>query len=107
METGRRWSLQQRDSSSELSPEEIPPDHLAGRDPRRTPQSGEVECAAEAVEEAKEQHRRDPAADILEGEATVGHTVLLDLATDEVVHVALAVDFGLVFACLKCPLLAL
>ncbi len=90
---------------SKLPPQEVA-DNLAAGDAHRIPQRGEVERAGEAVRKAKEQHGRNPAADILQGEAAVGHLVLLGLAAPQVMHAALAVDLGLVLARRVGPLLA-
>ncbi|KUI60282.1 hypothetical protein VP1G_11136 [Cytospora mali] len=90
-------------SASSFAPHELAlgqvADHLAARNPGGPPERGEVEGAAEAVGEAKEQHGGDPAAGVLEGEAAiVGHLVLLHSAAVQVVHAALRVDLGLVLA---------
>lgn len=72
--------------------------HLAGGDEGHAPEGGEVEGGGEAVGEAEEEHGGDPAAGVLEGEAALGHLVLLDDAADEVVDGARLVDLGLVGA---------
>lgn len=79
----------------ELSPCQVP-DHLLAREPGGTPQSRHVQGARQPVGEAKEQHRRDPPASILEREAALGHLVLLDGATAKVVDGAGWVNLGLV-----------
>lgn len=60
------------------------------------PQSRKVEGARKTVGEAKEEHRRDPAAGVLEREAALGHLVLLHITTAEVVDAAGRVHLGLV-----------
>lgn len=82
---------------SELALEQVPA-HLPTRDPGGPPESGDVEGAGQAVGEAEEEHGRDPAARIFEGEAALGHLVLLDVAAAQVVHAALGIHLGFVFA---------
>lgn len=72
--------------------------HLAGGDSGGVPEGLDVEGAGEAVGEAKEEHGGDPAAGVLEGEARLGHLVLLDDAAVQVVHGAGRVDLGRVLA---------
>lgn len=72
--------------------------HLPTRDEGGAPQGREVEGGAEAVGEAEEEHGGDPAAGVLEGEAALGHLVLLGGAAYEVVDAALGVDLGFVLA---------
>lgn len=55
----------------------------------------EVEGAGEGVGVPEEEHGGDPAAGVLEGEAVLGHAVLLDDAAAEVVDGAGGVDLGL------------
>lgn len=68
--------------------------HLARSNARSRPQSREVERAGEGIGVAEEQHGRDPAAGVLEGEARAVHLVLLDLAADQVVHSTSGVLLG-------------
>lgn len=69
--------------------------HLARSNAGSRPQSGEVEGAAKGIGVAEEQHGRDPATGVLEGEARAVHLVLLDLAADQVVHGTGGVLLGL------------
>lgn len=72
--------------------------HLPSRYPRRRPQRREIQRRRERIRVPKEQHRRNPAARVLEREARRLHLVLLDFATAQVVHGAGRVDFGLELA---------
>lgn len=92
-------------SSLQLSQREIP-QHLAAGDVGGAPEGGQVEGGGEAVGEAEEEHGRDPAAGVLEGEAGLGHLVLLDGAAAQVVHGAGGEDLGHVLARRVRPLLA-
>lgn len=69
--------------------------HFAAGDVGGPPESREIEGAGEAVGEAKEEHRGDPAASVLESEAALGHAVLLDGTTAEVVDGTGGVNLGL------------
>lgn len=69
--------------------------HLARSNAGSRPQSGEVEGAGKGIGVAEEQHGRDPAPSVLEGEARAVHLVLLDLAADKVVHGTGGVLLGL------------
>lgn len=89
---------------SNLGKQQVP-DHLAAGDGDSAVEGGEVEGAEEAVGEAEEQHGGDPAAGVLEGEAALGHLVLLDGAAAEVVDAARGEDLGLVVARRVGPLL--
>lgn len=83
-----------KDQNLQLSPKQVR-DHLPGGDPRRVPQSWQVQGAREAIGVAEEQHRRDPSPGVLEREARRLHLVLLDLAARQVVHAALRVHLRL------------
>lgn len=72
--------------------------HLAPGNPRRRPQSREVQRAGEGIGVSEEKHRRDPATGVLERKARRVHLVLLDLAAGQVVHRAGRVGLGLVGA---------
>jgi hypothetical protein len=80
--------------SLQLKPHQIP-NHLPSRNPRRRPQRREVQRRRERIGIPKEQHRRDPAARVLERKARRVHLVLLDLAAAQMVHRAGRVDLGL------------
>jgi hypothetical protein len=80
--------------SLQLKPQQIP-NHLPARNPRRRPQRREIQRRRERIRIPKEQHRRDPAARVLERKARRFHLVLLDLAAAQMVHRAGGVDFGL------------
>ena len=72
--------------------------HLAPSHSRSRPQSREVQRRRESVGVSEEEHRRDPAARVLEREAGRVHLVLLDFAAAQVVHGAGRVDLGLELA---------
>ena len=72
--------------------------HLPPSHPRRRPQRREIQRRRERIGIAKEQHRRNPAARVLEREARRLHLVLLDFAAAQVVHGAGRVDLGLELA---------
>lgn len=72
--------------------------HLTTSDVSRLPQGRDIEGAGQAIGEAKEQHRRDPATSVLKSEASFRHLVLLDLTTAQVVNGALGIPLGLVLA---------
>jgi hypothetical protein len=72
--------------------------HLSSSNPRRSPQSWRVQGTGQAIGESKEQHGWDPTSCVLEGEALLGHLVLLDRATLKMVDTALSPDFGLILA---------
>lgn len=69
--------------------------HLPSSHPRRRPQRREVQRRRERISIPEEQHRRNPAARVLEREAGRVRLVLLDFAAAQVVHGAGRVDFGL------------
>lgn len=69
--------------------------HLPARHPRRRPQRREIQRRRERISIPEEEHRRNPAARVLEREAGRVHLVLLDFAAAQVVHGAGRVDFGL------------
>ena len=73
-------------------------DHLTGSDARGSPQGREVQGAGEGIGVTEEEHGRDPATGVLKREARLIHLVLLDLATDEVVHASGRVDLRLELA---------
>lgn len=73
-------------------------DHLTGSDARGSPQGREVQGAREGIGVTEEEHGRDPATSVLQREARLIHLVLLDLATDQVVHATGRVDLGLELA---------
>lgn len=81
--------------------------HLAGSDPRSSPQSREVQGAREGIGKAEEQHGWDPAARILQRKARSLHAVLLNLAAAEMVHAASGIDLGREFTGHVCQLCAL
>lgn len=89
-----RFRQKKKDQNLQLSPKQVR-DHLPGGDPRRVPQSWQVQGAREAIGVAEEQHRRDPSPGVLEREARRLHLVLLDLAARQVVHAALRVHLRL------------
>lgn len=80
--------------------------HLDSSDVGSAPQGRDIEGAEEAVGEAKEHHGRDPAAGVLEGEAVLGHLVLLDVTAVQVVDLTGAIDLALKLAGDVGPLLA-
>jgi hypothetical protein len=92
-------------TSLELAQQQVS-NHLTAGDPSRPPQRWEVERRAQAIGEAKEQHWRDPAPSVLEGEAALRHLVLLHGATVQVVHGTRRVNLREVLAWCVCPLLA-
>ena len=78
--------------------------HLSCGDPSHSPQRRDIQCARQAIGEAKAQHGRDPSPRVLESEASTFHLVLLDGATVKMVHAALRVDFRLIRAGGVCEL---
>jgi hypothetical protein len=84
------------------SPLELPfegiGDHLATSDARGSPKGREVQGARKGIGVSKKQHRRDPATGIFQGEARLGHLVLLDLAAAKMVNGSSRVDLGLEFS---------
>lgn len=87
-------------SISTLEPLHLPPEqvrnHLTAGNPRRSPQSREIQGTRESIGITEEQHRRDPATRVLERKARRIHLVLLDLAAGQVVHGTCRVGLGLV-----------
>lgn len=89
---------------SELALEQVT-QCLAAVDPDSAAEGLDVEGAGEGVGEAEEEHRGDPAAGVLEGEAALGQAVLADLAAAHVVHAAGGEHHGLEVARRVRPLL--
>ena len=87
---------------SNPSPLKLPhqqiPNHQLPRNPARPPQRREIQRTGQRIRIPKRQHRRNPAARVLEREALVWHAVLLYGAALKMVDGALGVDFGLVDA---------
>lgn len=84
-------------SNLQLAPQQIP-NHLSTSDPRRPPQSREVQGGRKGIGIPEAQHRWDPTSGILEGETCFIHLVLLDGAAMKMVHASLRIDFWFVGA---------
>lgn len=80
--------------------------HFTASDVGGSPKGREVQRGAQTISETKEQHGRDPAAGILKRETALGHLVLLDSATVQMVDRASRVDLRQILARRVRPLLA-
>jgi hypothetical protein len=63
--------------TSQLPPRKVR-NHLSRGDPSHSPQRRDIQCARQAIGEAKAQHGRNPSPRVLKSEASTFHLVLLD-----------------------------
>lgn len=86
--------LSQRSNHSKLEPSQIL-HNLSSSNIRSSPESWQVQGAAQAVCKSKEQHRWNPSSCVLQSEALVIHLILLDCSTVKVVNATLRINFWL------------